>query len=251
MSKAKITLIGMYQWMHDNNDDLFANLSTPTGIDKDKLVSTILMNGAEFEVLYADADYFKFLIGVWSDKWQRTMEKWIAALSINYNPLENYDRMEDWQDTTNRMNSSLNSNSHNDGSTKVETIGRKEIAMGNDISKATGDGTNVNEVSACDSSTFVNHDKTTSNTSGTNNASSVTDASGKTDSVLIDQASGSSDDTGTNVGLEDAKRTGRAHGNIGVTTSQQMLEAELDISKFNLYDEISNLFLTEFVVYTY
>ena len=45
--------------------------------------------------------------------------------------------------------------------------------------------------------------------------------------------------------------SGRTHGNIGVTTSQQMLEAELKISKWNIYEEITNLFLNEFVIYTY
>ena len=98
MATAKITLIGFYQWMKANNDDLFANLSVPSGIDKNKLINTILMNGAEFEVLYGDADYFKFLIGPWSDKWYRTMDRWAKALAIDYAPLENYDRMEEWND---------------------------------------------------------------------------------------------------------------------------------------------------------
>ena len=239
MSKAKITLIGMYKWMSDNNDDLFYNLSTPVGIDKQKLVNTILMNGAEFEVLYADADFMKFLIGVWSDKWQRTMEKWINALSIEYNPLENYDRKEDWLET------SENKTSRADGSSRLESIARKEIAQGNDISLSSGDGSTENQISAYDVNTYSPHDKATSSSSGSNNSSSLTDADGKTNSMIIDQSNGDIKNK------EDSLRSGRTHGNIGVTTSQQMLESELDIAKFNVYDEIANLFLTEFVIYTY
>ena len=239
MATAKITLIGMSKWMSDHNDDLFANLSTPTGIDRSKLISTILMRGGEFEVLYGDADFIKFLIGVWSDKWQRTMEKWINALLIEYNPLENYDRKEDWLET------SENKTKRADGSSRIESIARKEIAQGNDVSESSGDGTTENQVSAYDVATYSNHDKTTSSSSGANTSSSLTDADGKTNSMIIDQSNGDISNK------EDSLRSGRTHGNIGVTTSQQMLESELDIAKFNVYEEIANLFLTEFVVYTY
>lgn len=287
MATAKITLIGMSRWMSEHNDDLFANLTTPSGIDRSKLINTILMNGGEFEVLYADADFMKFLIGVWSDKWQRTMEKWIAALSIVYNPLENYDRMEDWEDNTSRMNSEASSKNstaqnesnqsmlHSDMTTDTETtsnledISRKETAIADDHSSSEGSGTTTNTVSAYDSSNWSNHDKADTTTSGENVSSSLTSTDGSTvtngnsnsskeqTSSSLDSQNGlttqSYDDTTntSSIGSENAIRSGRAHGNIGVTTSQQMLEAELDISKFNLYDEISNLFLTEFVVYTY
>ena len=45
--------------------------------------------------------------------------------------------------------------------------------------------------------------------------------------------------------------TGRIHGNIGVTTSQQMLQSELDIARFNLIQQITDLFLTEFTLMVY
>lgn len=43
----------------------------------------------------------------------------------------------------------------------------------------------------------------------------------------------------------------RAHGNIGVTTSQQMLKSELDIALFNIYKEISKLYMTELTLPIY
>ena len=64
-------------------------------------------------------------------------------------------------------------------------------------------------------------------------------------------ASGSMNESGNEINSNNNVRTGRAHGNIGVTTSQQMLESEIEIARFNLYDEISNLFLSEFCIYTY
>lgn len=42
----------------------------------------------------------------------------------------------------------------------------------------------------------------------------------------------------------------RIHGNIGVTTSQQMLQSEIDMRpKLNIYDIISNMFYDEFMIY--
>lgn len=42
-----------------------------------------------------------------------------------------------------------------------------------------------------------------------------------------------------------------AYGNIGVTTSQQMLQSELDIATFNLYSEISKLYMKELTIPVY
>lgn len=203
MATAKITLFGMYKWMQLNDDDLFSSLTVPTGINKQTLINTILTNGGEFETLYADADFMKNMIGLWSDKWQRTMQKWYEALAIDYNPLENYDRMEEWSDN------------------------KLEHAVASDASNQSGSGNVTNQKSAYDGTGYQNHDKADSTSSGTNNATTNTVAQGS------------------------STHGGRTHGNIGVTTSQQMLQAELDVVRFNLYNEIADVFLMELCIYTY
>ena len=243
MSKAKITLIGFYNYMKSVEDDLFKNLTVPEGIDKDILVDNILLKGGEFEVLYAEPYFYQNMIGVWSSKWQRTMQKWIDALSISYNPLENYDRMEDWLDNNSRISSNNSSETIN----KSENTNRTEGASANDYSVSSGNGTTENERSAYDASTYSPHDKSTSDTSGENSSSSLTSAYGNTDT----SGSQTNEIDANSVDSSQNTRTGRAHGNIGVTTSQQMLEAELEISKFNLYDEIADLFLSELCIYLY
>ena len=54
-------------------------------------------------------------------------------------------------------------------------------------------------------------------------------------------------------GNEDTEdvHTGRIHGNIGVTTSQQMLQSELDLARFNIIQEITNLFMVELCIMVY
>ena len=215
MATAKITLIGFNNY-YENLWDL---LSVPSGINKQELINNILLKGGEFEVLYSNPEFMKDMIGVWSSKRMHTMERWVKALSINYDPLENYDRREEWLDENKR-------------SGKTD---RTENASGYDSSTSNGSGTTTNERSAFEASDYSPHDKSSSTSSGSNVSNSTTKANG-----TINE-----NETGTN------KRTGRAHGNIGVTTSQQMLESELKIARWNLYDEIADLFLSEFCIYTY
>lgn len=243
MSKAKITLIGFYNYMDVIGDDLFKNLNVPSGIDKTKLINNILLKGGEFEVLYAEPFFYQTMIGVWSDKWQRTMKKWIDALSIDYNPLENYDRMEEWLDNNSRISSNNSSETIN----RSENTNRTEGASANDYSVSTGNGTTENERSAYDVSTYSKHDKSTSDTSGENTSSSATSAYGNTDT----SGSQTNEIDANSVDSSQNTRTGRAHGNIGVTTSQQMLESELEIARFNIYDEIADLFISELCIYLY
>lgn len=215
MATAKITLIGFNNY-YENLWDL---LTVPSGINKQELINNILMKGGEFEVLYSNPEFMKNMIGVWSIKWMHTMERWVKALSINYDPLENYDRKEEWLD-----NGSRNANTK-----------RNESASGHDDSTSSGSGSTTNTRSAFNASDYSPHDKSDSTSSGSNTSDSSTSAFGNIDE----------NEKTTN------KRTGRAHGNIGVTTSQQMLESELEIARWNLYDEITDLFLSEFCIYTY
>ena len=219
MATAKITLYGLYKYMEDIHEPLFGLLSVPAEVDKNVLIKNILLRGGEFEVLYPDPYFMENMIEMWSKKWQHTMERWVKALSIDYEPLENYDRKEDWTDSNNRSN----------------TTERNENAIASDNSNSTGSGSTTNTVSAYDATGYQAHDQDSSSSNGSNTANSATSAYG----VTKDDAS------------ELNRRIGRAHGNIGVTTSQQMLEAELDISRWNIYEEITDLFLNEFVIYIY
>lgn len=211
MSSARLTLLGLYK----ADDTIFDLMVLPEGIDKDMLINNILLKSSDFEILYPDPNFIKPAIELWSNKWERTFRKWYEALNINYAPLENYDRYEDWTENTdhdhtitNVMNGKLSGNESNSGN----RTGSK---------------------SAFDSSSLQPYDK--DDTSSSTNTSSTADEN--TTNKL---------DESTNY-----TKTGRAHGNIGVTTSQQMLEAELEIDKWNLIEHITDIFLNEFCIMVY
>ena len=227
MAEAKITLIGFNNFMDSIGEDLFINLTFPEGIDRDLVKNNILMRGGEFEVLYSDPLFMQSAINVWSNKWYRTFKKWIEALAIDYNPLENYDRFED--STDNSTGKDIHTGSGNIKNTNTL----------NSETKEDGYGTSELKVSAFDSGSYQNKELT-ENEYG-NESDFKSDGSSNTDTTESRQI----DTDHTN------KHTSRIHGNIGVTTSQQMLAAQIDISRFNLVENITDIFLREFTIPIY
>lgn len=224
MSQARLSILGLYNYI---GDDLFKNLTLPTGIDKETLVNNILLRGADFEVLYPDADFLQFVIGTWSKKWQRTFEKWIEALSIEYNPLENYDRIEEWEDKNNSV-------------VKRDNTTDNTGTQGFKIHDKTGTGNeNINQVSAFDSADFQNDNKSIGK--GSSESDTTNDRTDNLHEVI----------KGTDTTDGKLVHKGRLHGNIGVTTSQQMLQSELDIAAWNVYEKITDIFVAEFCIMIY
>ena len=203
MSSLKMTVLGLYQFGEYYQKDLFENMKIPAGIDRQDLIDNILEQGAAFEILYPDFEYLQFSIGAWSKRWYRTMEKWLKALNVQYDPLNNYDRHEEWTD--------------ND-----KVSGKTETAAGVNTT-----GQDELSVTAYDSDQYHNKEKTDS--------------------------SGTSESTGSSETNTDGTSThsGHLYGNIGVTTSQEMLREELDVQKFNLIQQITDLFLNEFCILVY
>ena len=232
MSTMKVTLLGLQHYLLNLEDDLFKNMILPEGIDKETLTDNILLKGADFEVLYSDPYFVQDAIGLWSKKWSRTFQKWVDALAIEYSPLENYDRKEEWSDTLNR---GVKTNARRDsGNTRTF-----------DNTDTTTPGTTITEetqVSAYDSSSYQPSQQVTTSPTGDGD---VLAHAGTIKDEYGEGTSGSETENSKTV------RDGWIHGNIGVTTSQQMLEAELKIAEWNLYEHITDLFLQEFVIPIY
>lgn len=249
MSSAKITLSSFYTWFNTARpeDDLFKNLTLPEGIDKDTLVGDILMRGGELEVMYADPYFMQNLIGVWGKKWYRTFDKWVKALAIEYSPLENYDRMEEWEDdTSGTLN---NTRTHNNQDKRTLNTTDKTNYDSKDKTTIDSTITNTEEVSAYDSSSYQPSKKVTTDEDSTNTVDHTgNDTLTHTGTDTMDYSGTIKDDGGSTA---NTKHKGRVHGNVGVTQSQKMLADELEIAQWNLYEHISDLFLSEFVIPIY
>lgn len=215
MSEAKLTIIGFNNYMESVGDDLFKYLIMPDGIDKDALKDNIMLRGGEFEVLYSDPYFMQDSIKIWVHKWQRTFEKWVAALDTKYAPLDNYDRYEDYTDT-------------HTGSGSIDTTTTLDNTITDDSESDV-----ENKVSAYDSNTYQPKDQTHSEYDNT----TTLDSDGTSNTTTSDSKT--------------IEHHAHLHGNIGVTTSQQMLQAELDVQRFNLIEQITDIFLREYVIPIY
>lgn len=188
---AHLSLTAIEHYLNQSGGSLFNGIALPPTISKTTLVNTILERAIDFETIYPDADYLKFSVPLFFKRHLQTFTKWAEALNTDYNPLENYSRHEQFENS------------------------------GNVTGTSEGSGTNTGKVTAYDSETL----KTNDEQSSTDNQSTEGHTAGR--------------------------GTSHIHGNIGVTTSQRMLQAELDVRRFNIYEQITDLFVEHFCLLVY
>lgn len=230
MAQAKITLIGIENYLNPERS-VFDSMVLPDGIDKNVLIGSIILRCQEFELLYSDPDFLIPAVNVWSLKNYRTFEKWVKALDVEYDPLYNYDRTEEYTDThTGSSNRTGSFNSTGSGSNTLT----------NNLTDTNAD-TLTHSEKAYNDTNFVGTTQDQSNGSITRTGTASNALSNSNQGSDSDQ----SNDSYTNV------HKARLFGNIGVTTSQQMLQSELDIARWNLYEHIADLFCNEFCIMVY
>ena len=232
---AKITLIGMYNF--DNS--LFDGMVLPDGINKEEFVASLLLRDGEFEVLYPDFTFLKGAIGIWSAKWRHTFEKWLEGQNAEWNPIENYDRYEEFDDVKGR--DLTHTTTHKQ--TSNESSNASGTSYGSDTNNTSG--TNEALKSAYDSGSYQPDAKTVAGANTSATSSSNTTSSGTTNGTVDNTGTDTDKETETN------KHTAHIHGNIGVTTSAAMLGEFYEISKWNLYDHMADLFKTELLIPIY
>ena len=221
-----LTVEGLYNY--DNT--LFDGFNVPEGLVKQIAIDAILMRTRELEILYPDFTYMKNRITIWSNKYQINWKKLYDTTVLEYNPIENYDRMEDLTDTDDETSTSARDNTRNT-TNSVKSISTNEV---------------MNSVNVTDQNTAFN-------------AGLADHAKQITDGDTIENGSITNTETGKDTENENVNggrtgrhtRVGRAHGNIGVTTSQQMIQSERDVVIFNLYDVIAESFIENFCLMVY
>lgn len=237
---VRMTLIGLYS----NYPDLFSQLSLPEGINEETCINNIVIRCGESPLLYSNYEFNKFAIGVWSQKWYDSFYKLMQLWAEDYNPLYNYDRYENWKDVNNKSNARIANESIENDITTKQTEDNDKIAT----SATMGSGSNEHKVSAFNDSTYQ-----PSSIDESSNSTSVTETEGidvETDIKTDNDTSRTLNDSAVEAVNND--RTGRAYGNIGVTTSQQMFLQEVDLRKdHNIYDVIAEVFWNEFCVPVY
>ena len=180
-----------------------------------------------------------------SKEWQ--YNKLFDSLSLTYEPLNNYDRTEtetvitdSTQDTTvkqgaqtNTTNGNINIGARSDKNTTTNIVGARNDSNTNVLSVSPSDEKdafygkekNENNIQVGQQSTNIDSTNSLGEQNTTNSA---------TDNI------GERNDSKKDVGNVVVDRTLKTKGNIGVTTSQQMLQSERDVAYFELVKLIAH-----------
>lgn len=194
-------------------------------------------------------------------------QKLIAVATAEYEPIENYNMIEEGQDTrtpnlTNQV--TLNTTSATTDTRSTTLHGTSNTTSAINQTKTTTDApqnfkeTSTHSVNPYDNPGFTNEYKDEVTQEGTRTVQETYTGNPDTTAVTSNSTSTNSGgtstaNTGTNTSMETGTETNihrlTRSGNIGVTTSQQMLESELVLAdKMNLFkiieqDLASKLFL--------
>ena len=179
-------------------------------------------------------------------------------------------------DTTTNSGKDTTQLSGSDGSHTV--IDADEAHTGTDTTTNTGSDVTTNQIAGFDSNTLVDHDKSTlahghgtsllhGESVATDTTEDITITHGKKEELThglqtqlahghaIDTDADNTETTTHGLKIEDdgdVTTESHIHGNIGVTTSQQMLESELEVApKLNINNYITESFKKRFCLLVY
>lgn len=209
--QATVTIMGLYNY----NKALFDDFTFPeawTDAEKQNFVNLLLIEFAELEVIYPNWDVMKSALDSWSAVKAPNWNKLYDTTTYDYNPIYNFDRNEE--------------------------ITRTYKGNRNDTNNATQMNTAI-EGSSGDTTT----DKATAFNS--NDLTTTTQTTFSPNNQSIVRGGATSEDN------NEETTTARLYGNIGVTTTQQMINAEREVVKFNLEYYMLKEFKDRFCILIY
>lgn len=93
--KASLSILGLYNY----DPAVFDGLNLPDGIERETVVNNILCELAELELIYPSWITMRRAVTDWSNSRVASWTRMLEALNAEYNPIENYDRHEEWNDS--------------------------------------------------------------------------------------------------------------------------------------------------------
>ena len=200
---------------------MFSNVHffEPLGISASEVYTTFTIKYFNFIYISSDVTEVASIISNLAEIYNNEYSTKVSMLLMDYNPIENYNSNE-----TETSTSENTTTSGNENTTTTTTNSTSENS-----------GVTTNKVSPYDSENFSNDNNSNSSNTSTVNG---TDSTSITDSGNI-----SSNGTVT--------RTLTRKGNIGVTTTQQMIESEYELRAKNLVfeflEKVSKFILLEYI----
>lgn len=268
----RITLWGMYEY----DGTLFGAPELPQGAVLQDLIDLIMERSGDLYPYYQALPPLKRNIARWFRTRRTSFNYMWDALHAEYNPIHNYDRTE--EHTTHTQDSGTDTRTLQLSGTDTvtgqlsgtDTLTSQDSGQDKTTQTSTSSGTSnttgnqVTGVSAYDADGFQNREKIDSmSDTDTSGSSSLTETLEKGTGRKDTTDYGKKDVTETDYGRKDTdtnqygkevdgKEDIRAFGNIGVTTTQQMIEAEIQMRRtLEWYEVVAQMFEDDFLVQVY
>ena len=221
-------LIEMVTW----DPDLFKNIVLPPKMVEagltETVIDTIMMDHFKHICIYEEPQFFKSCLELFFRKHLDEFKRLYETVIVEYNPIENYDRFEDNHRKLKETG----------GYTDTKSGGYSDHTTGGYSDTGSGSDSVTNEISAMNSGGFQNDTKST-----TELGTTVRRENDETVSHTDDGSLNHDRDA-----IDDETFHARVHGNIGVTTTQQMISQERESVQFNIFSHISQAFFSELMV---
>ena len=269
-------LQNLIYYCEDHNINLFEDCTVPTPLEMDQVVNNIILRCGLLTPVYSEPETFKMMTKMWFLSNQWNFEHLVKIMLANYSPIENVYESEQWKETNSGTDKLTHGETHTLSGqdtlghgethtlsgTDTLTHGETHTLSGKDTVKDTT--TNEHQVSAYNEGTYQSDSKDIKNNGPETTYGKKDTASGddKTQYGKTDTASGT--DTTTYGKTDTASGTDRTehghiieytklrHGNIGVTTNNQLINQELEmLENFNIYDWIAAKFERDNMIQLY
>lgn len=245
--------------MYQAYPEILDGFSLPDGMENETLRLAIFEYAGENEVRYSNPELLTKLINAWFERNKSQFGRIWFTINADYNPIENYDRKEyfltkdDNVVTDDHTGSAANERK---GTVKNERTGTNTVTeSGTEKVENTGSESSKREVAGYDSDTFVNdsQDTRTPNLTETRTPDLTKTETPNITETQTPDIKETYTRYLTDKRTEDMKRinAGRAHGNIGVTTTQAMIEEERRVAQYDIYRDIALKFESEFTIPIY
>lgn len=203
----------------------------------DKNISPVVYKFLSDEVATPRAKLADTLFIMFGDKWARLWD----AIHAEYNPIENYDLRE--VETPAEVTHTITPAETTTTETPAETTHTITPAETTDTTKP-AKTVNENEVSAFNSSNYVDNMKTTTTGDDNDKGTSVftVDTAGS-DKIEVDTAGNTKvevDAAGTDVFTVQNERELYRHGNIGIQSATDLLKREIELRQWNYFNGVFN-----------
>ena len=223
VQRAVVDLIGMYNY----DKTVLDLMQIPEALDRKSFIDNLLMETAELELLYNNVGFLKQAIGSWSKKNITVWNSLYDTTQYEYNPIWNKDGK-----TVETETRDLAGTDHTtDNTDRVDNLQDKETRNLKDET--------LESVYGFNSSSDAPANKVKADYTGTD----TNDHTGRQD---VDRTF---DKATTDTGTITHERT--EQGNIGLTSTQQLIQEQREVVKLNLMDIIIKDFIQRFCIGVY